>query len=95
MPIEEKRKTCFEKVTIYYIYTSFQICSNGSVSMGGNRELVKTDGDINCILCFWSSITEANPCLLQQLFMILNYILLKTSKRILQAFREKTFSVQK
>lgn len=61
MPIEAKRKTCFEKVTIYYIYTSFQTCSNGSVSIGENRELFKTDGDINCILSFWSSITEANP----------------------------------
>lgn len=94
VPIEnKKRKVYFENVMIYYIYTSFQICSNRSVSMGGNRELFQTEGDINCVLWFWSSITKANPCPPQQLFMFLNYILLKTSKRILQAFRETTSSV--
>lgn len=91
MPIEEKRKVCFENVTIYYIYTSFQICSNGSVSMGGNTKLFQTEGDINCVLCFLNSITEANPCPPQQLLMNLNYIFLKTAKRILQAFQEKLF----
>lgn len=91
MPTEEKREVCFENVMIYYIYTSFQICSNGSVSMEGNTELFQTEGNINCVLCFLNSITEANPCPPQQLLTILNYILLKTTKRILQAFQEKLF----
>lgn len=50
MPIEEKRKVCFENGTMYYIYTSFQICSNGSVSMRGSTELFQTEGDISYVL---------------------------------------------
>lgn len=64
---------------------------NGNVSMGGNRKLFQTEGDINCVLCFWSSITKANPCPSQQFLTILNYILLKTSKKNSSTFSRNNF----
>lgn len=59
-------------------------------SMGGNVELFQAERHVNCVFCFLNSITEANPCPHPKRFLtILNYILLKTTKKFLQLFDQQ------
>lgn len=57
--------------------------------MRGNVELFQAERDVNCVLCFLNSITQAKPCPSKCFLTILNYILLKTTKKFLQLFEKQ------
>lgn len=57
--------------------------------MGENVKVFQAKRNVNCVLSFLSSVREANLPTKNHFLTILNYILLKNTKKVLQLFEKQ------
>lgn len=84
-----KKSVLYKCDNILYLHFISKYAKMKVFIMGRNVKLFQAERNVNCVLSFLSSVREANLPPKKHFLTILNYILLKNTKKVLQIFEKQ------